>query len=390
MIVAQLRISEMKMTSSCLIIFLTTGLAYGGAETQLVRLATRLKARGWEVKVVSMLPPQAYVEELEGARIPVETLGMRRGVPDPRALLRLVRILRREQPQVLTSFMYHANVLGRLAGRLAEVPVVVSSIRNENFGGPWRDKVMRLTDSMADVTTINSCLAAEAVVRRGVVPPGRLRVIPNGLEVERYRKNSEARRQARQQLGLEDSDFLWLAVGRLEIQKDYPTLLRAFVRVSSVSPLAQLRIAGQGPLREDLQVLVSNLGIAERVRFLGVRADIPDLLSAADAFVLSSAWEGLPNVVMEALAAGKPVVATRVGGVPELVEEGKSGFLVPPKDPEALARAMLRLMDLSLEERLRMGERGRRHIEENYSLERVVDQWEALYKELLELKRRGL
>ena len=365
---------------------MTTGLGYGGAETQLVRLATRLKARGWNVHVVSMLPPQAYVGDLQRAGISVVSLGMRRGIPDPKALFRLVFILRREKPQLLTTFMYHANLLGRVAGRLAGVPVVVSSIRNERFGGTLRDRIMRVTDSLADVTTVNSHLAGQAIVRRGVVPAKKLRVIPNGLDTARFVWSPDLRKHVREALGVDEGSFLWLAVGRLEQQKDYPNLLEAFVRVVRERSEAALRIAGEGPLRPALEGTVRRLGLEQRVIFLGVRADVPRLLAAADAFVLASAWEGLPNVVMEAMAAGKPVVATRVGGVPELVEHGKSGFLVPPKDPEALAVAMLRLMALSDETRARMGEAGQAHVRANYELERVVDKWEALYQELLRQK----
>lgn len=366
--------------------FLTTGLAIGGAETQLVRLAIRLKDRGWDVRVISMLLPQEYEDNLESEGIPVISLNMRRGVPDPRALFRLVHILRRDRPLVLTTFMYHANLLGRVAGRLARVPVVVSSIRNENFGGPMRDRIMRLTDWLVDVTTINSRLAGEAVVRRRVVPAEKLRVIPNGLDTTRFYWSPEVRMQTRKALGIDEKDFLWLAVGRLEEQKDYPNLLAAFSWVARERPEAVLRIAGQGPLRQTLEEEVRRLGLEGRVRFLGVRTDIPNLLAAADAFVLSSAWEGLPNVVMEALAAAKPVVATQVGGVPELVEENKSGFLVPPKNPEFLAEAMLRLMSLPIEMRNAMGQAGRTHVETHYALEQVVDQWEALYRELLQRK----
>lgn len=370
------------------LIFLTTGLGYGGADTQLVRVATRLRARGWRVQVVSMIPPQAHVEELEAAGIQWFSLDMRRGVPDPRGLVRLVGLLRRERPSILTSFMYHANLLGRIAGRLSGVPVIVSSIRNENFGGPMRDRIMRLTDRLADVTTINSYLAGQAVVQRGVVPGRKLRVIPNGIDIARFIWTPDIRMAVRRALGVDERDFLWLAVGRLREQKDYPTLLAAFARVSQQRPDAILYVAGQGPLLQTLERLMSSLGLKERVRFLGLRTDIPRLLAAADGFVLASAWEGLPNVVMEAMAAAKPVVATRVGGVPELVEDGISGFLVPPKDDEALARTMLRLMSLPPEVRSTMGEKGRTHVERLYSVDRVVDQWEELFLELLE--RKGL
>jgi glycosyltransferase involved in cell wall biosynthesis len=189
----------------------------------------------------------------------------------------------------------------------------------------------------------------------------------------------------RNALGLGTTEFLWLAVGRLTPQKDYPTLLEAFL---SVPAPARLAIAGRGPEAHVLQQQAHRLGIASRVIFLGVRHDIAALLAAADGFVLSSAWEGMPNVVMEALAAAVPVVATRVGGVSELVAADRSGFLVPAQDPGALAEAMRKLMALPIDERRQMGLRGRDHIAAQYSLGSMADRWIALYRELL--IKRGL
>jgi glycosyltransferase involved in cell wall biosynthesis len=144
-----------------------------------------------------------------------------------------------------------------------------------------------------------------------------------------------------------------------------------------------LAIVGRGPLLPDLQQRARELGVESRVMFLGVRSDVEALLSAADGFVLSSAWEGMPNVVMEALAAGVPVVATQVGGVTELVEEGESGLLVRPRDPEALSQRMRELMSLTSEQRQRMGLRGRDHIVASYSLQAMADRWLKLYQQLL-------
>ena len=369
------------------VLFLITGLAYGGAETQLVNLAISLKKRGWKVRVVAMLPPQAFTEELKEAGIPLSTLNMRRGVADPRAVFRLVKMLREWRPQILTSFMFHANLLGRIAGRLAGIPIVVSSIRNENFGGSRRDRVLRMTDWMGEISTTNSNLAADKLVKRGVVPRERIRVIPNGLVLDKFTVKNSNRMEFRQQLGITERDFLWLAVGRLEEQKDYSNLLQAFKIIIQDGHEAQLRVAGQGPLLENLQRQSMGLDIYDRVVFLGLRRDIPSLLDAADGYVLSSAWEGLPNAVMEAMAAAKPVVATNVGGVPELVKEDETGFIVPPRNPEALAQAMEKMMALPQEKRLEMGKAGRTYIEANYSLEHVVDQWVALYKELLTKRR---
>ncbi|MDH7578548.1 MAG: glycosyltransferase [Bacillota bacterium] len=367
------------------LLFASTGLAYGGAETQLVRLATRLKTRGWEVKIVSMLPPAAYIEELKAAGIPVESLGMRRGVPDPRALFRLGRILRHEWPQVVHSHMVHANLLARLARVLAPIPVLVCTAHNINEGGRCRELAYRLTDFLCDLTTQVSRAGLERYVRVGAVPEGKICFIPNGVDTERFSPAPEARARLWRELGLNNA-FAWLAVGRFEFQKDYPTMLRAFASVAEKHKNAILLVAGQGPQRKEMEHLAKELGIGERVRFLGVRRDIPELMNAADAYVMSSLWEGMPMVLLEAGAVGLPVVATDVGGNREVVRDGGSGLLVPPGNPQILARAMLRMMELPAAERRKMGERGREHVVAHYSLEKVVDQWEALYRELLAKK----
>jgi len=250
------------------------------------------------------------------------------------------------------------------------------------------DPVMRVTDWMGDITITNSRIVAGSLTKRGVVRAEKVCVIPNGLVLDKFVVTNSNKKEVRRDLGVAEEDFLWLAVGRLEEPKDYPNLLQAF-RIVLDKYEAYLYVAGQGSLMEDLERQAIKLGISDRVVFLGLRRDIPQLLQAADGFVLSSAWEGLPNTVMEAMAAAKPVVATSVGGVPELVQEGKTGYIVPPRNPEALALAMEKMMALSHEERCEMGKAGREHIEANYSLDRVVDQWEKLYMELLQKKGLG-
>jgi glycosyltransferase involved in cell wall biosynthesis len=300
--------------------------------------------------------------------------------------MRLVDLLKDWRPQLLTSFMYHANLLGRLAGRWAGVPVIVTSIRSERNGSASRDWLMRLTNWMDHCCTTNSQQVADSLRKRGLLSTGKVRVIPNGVDIAALSAPADARWRVRVELGLMPTEFVWLAIGRLLPQKDYPSLLQAFHPL--VDGAVRLLVAGRGPLLDELQRQTRQLGIASQVTFLGVRDDIAELLAASDGFVLSSAWEGMPNVVMEALAAGRPVVATRVGGVSELVENGKSGFLVPPGDPTALSQAMRQLMRLSAEHRHQLGLTGRNHIAAHYSLEAMADRWIALYNALL--VRRGV
>lgn len=364
------------------ILYLITGLAIGGAETQLFHLATRLKTWGWDIHVVSLMPPRAYTEELGAAGISISCLGIRRKLPDPRPLWQLVCLIRTWRPHVVHSHMVHANLLARLVRPLAPMPVFICTAHSIDEGGRLREILYRLTDPLCDLTTQVSQAGLERYVRVGAVPAHKICFVPNGVDTARFRPDLRARERLRSELELGDS-FVWLAVGRFEQAKDYPNMLQAFARVAEQKPGAHLLIAGQGSLREEAEQLVGELKMVDRVHFLGVRRDIPALMNAVDGYVMSSAWEGTSMVLLEASATGLPIVATAVGGNCEVVIDGQSGFLVPPKDPSALMQAMLRLMDLPSEERVQMGQSGRAHVEAHYSLERVVDRWESLYAELL-------
>lgn len=373
----------------CLLV--VTGLAYGGAETQVVHLATRLKARNWEVQVVSLMPPKAYVEDLEAQGIPVTTLGIQRKIPDPRPILRLAWLIRAWKPHIIHSHMVHANILARLVRPLTSAPVLICTAHNidergQRGTGRLRILAYRSTDFLCDLTTQVSKAGLEHYVRIGAVPWQKIRYIPNGVDTKRFCPDPETRIRLRQALEL-GVDFTWLAVGRFDPPKDYPNLLRSFTRVTREQPGALLLIAGDGPLRPAMEEAARGLGIADRVQFLGIRQDIPALMNAADAYVMSSAWEGTPMVLLEASATELPIVATDVGGNREVVLNGRTGILVPPHDSEALAKAMLQVMGLPDEKRRRMGEAARQHIETNFSLDQVVDRWEALYRDLLAQKR---
>ena len=363
------------------VLLLSTSLGLGGADRQILHLANALRAKGYEVRVVSMTPIEEMGQQALAAGLPIMSLNMRRGRADWGSLARLVSLLRSWQPHLLTSFMYHANLLGRIAGKWAGIPLIVTSIRSERNGSAGRDWLMRVTNWMDHCCTTNSRQVADSLRRRALHPGQKLKVIPNGVDLAALTASMDERLRIRHELALAPGEFLWLAIGRLWEQKDYPTLLQAFQPLAGAP--ARLAIAGRGPLLEELQRQAVQLGIASQVTFLGVRHDIAALLSAADGLALSSAWEGMPNVVMEALAAATPVVATQVGGVAEVVEAGKSGFLVPPGDPDALSREMQRLMSLSVEQRRQMGIWGRDHVAAHYSLQAMAERWLALYEELL-------
>lgn len=369
------------------ILLLSTSMGMGGADQQLLSAALGLRQRGHDVRIVSLTSLGEMGQRARAAGLSTESLEMRRGFADPRGLVRLVRLVRTWRPSVLHSHMLHANLMARACRLFASVPAVVSTIHNIYEGGRLRMLGYRLSNGLVDHVTIISQTAADRFIRDRIVPAALLEVIPNGVDTERYREvPAGTRERLRRSLGL-DGEFAWLAVGRFEQAKDYPTMLRAFARVHAAHPAAVLLLVGRGSLQADTQSLAASLGLDGRVRFVGTREDVPEFMTVADGYVMSSAWEGMPMVLLEAAAAGLPIVATMVGGNPEVVRDGTTGFLVPPRDDEALAGAMLRLMTLPEEERRAMGGRGREEVGQHYGLARVVDRYEAVYREVL--RRRG-
>jgi glycosyltransferase involved in cell wall biosynthesis len=368
------------------VLFLSTSMGMGGADQQLLSAAQEMQSRGHDILIVSLTPLGPMGLEAQRLGLPVESLAMRRGVPDPRGLMRLARLVRAWRPQVVHSHMIHANLMARALRLFVPIPALVSTIHNIYEGGwPWM-AAYRLTNRWVDHMTIVSQAAADRFVGDRIVPKELLRVVPNGLDVDRFRPLSVGGRVSlRRSLGL-DHGFAWLAVGRFQPAKDYPNMLRGFAMVHQRYPQAVLWVAGHGPLQAETEALAQSLGLAGSVRFLGVRQDVPELMGAADGYVMSSAWEGMPMVLLEAAAAGLPIVATEVGGNHEVVRHQESGFLVPPRDHAALGRAMLQLMGQTEAQQRSMGERGREYVRSTYGLSRVVDRWEELYREVLARK----
>jgi glycosyltransferase involved in cell wall biosynthesis len=370
------------------ILFLSTSMGMGGADQQLLSAALRLRSRGHEILIVSLTPLGPMGLEARSLGLRTESLEMARGVPDPRGLVKLVRLVRAWRPDVVHSHMVHANLMARVLRLLAPVPVLVSTIHNITEGGALLMAGYRVSNGLVDHMTIISEAAAERFVRDHIVPRALLSVIPNGVNADEFREVPPGTRESvRQALGI-GREFVWLAVGRFEIAKDYPNMVHAFAAMQGRDPNAVLLLVGRGSLQADTEALVRELKLEGGVRFLGVRRDVPELMCAADGYVMSSAWEGMPMVLLEAAAAGLPIVTTAVGGNREVVADGDTGFLAPPRDADALAGAMLRLVELPEVERRAMGDRGRERIRSRYSLDRVVERWEEVYRTIM--ARKGL
>jgi glycosyltransferase involved in cell wall biosynthesis len=300
-------------------------------------------------------------------------------------MARMAILLNRLRPHILHSHLFHANLAVRMARLWCPAPVVVSSLHSMAESGRasqriWlRDLAYRVTDPLADCTTAVSQAAGERHAAARAVPRSKLRIIPNGVDTAAFRPAPERRARARERLGLEGV-FVWLAAGRLMWKKDFATLLRACAALRG----SVLLIAGEGPQEEELRRLARDLAVD--ARFLGHVAEMPELMNAADALALSSVVEGLPMVLLEAAASGLPAVATDCGGVGEIVRDGETGFLVPPRDPAAMAAAMSKLVALRPAGREAMSRAAREHAA-RFDLAAIASQWESLYRELLERAR---
>lgn len=370
------------------IAIVTSSLFWGGAETQIANLAPRLAARNWQVTVLAMIQNGPVAAQLKASGISVVDLGLKEGGLRLSSFFKLYRMGKRLigelkiiQPEIVHSHMVPANLICRLL-RLKKRSVLVCTAHSIIEPPAWKNLAYRITDRLCDVTT-NICRAGvERSIRDGRVPAGRVIHIANGVDTKRFHRDMEDRKRLREQLGVGDR-FVWLSMGRLCREKDWPTMLKAFAIIENSNNQSFLLIAGDGPMMEETKKLILELGITNAVQFLGIRTDTPALYSCADGFIMSSSVEGLPMVLLEASSSELPIVATAVGGVPEIVEDGVTGLLAAPGDPDQLANLMSRVETMTPSSREEMGRAGRNRTVEMYDIDAIVEQWEELYLKLL-------
>lgn len=368
------------MKSSQRVLHLITELSTGGAQRALARLLSHLDCQRFVASVACLYNgDEAVAREIRSMGIPVTDLGMTAKYRWD-AFWRLYRLLQGERPTILHTWMFHPNIPGRVLGRLAGVPIIINSERTMGQERGWRYALNRLTHPLADRITCVSEQVADFVVQRIGVPREKTVVIPNGVESEEF-DDLPTSEKARSALNLPPDKALVGTVTRLNEVKRVDVLLEASARLERTHTV----IVGDGPERRGQEAMAHRLGLAARVHFVGQQLDVRPWLAALDVFALSSDWEGMSNALLEAMAAGLPVVATAVGGTPEVVVDGVTGILVPPRDPDALAEAILRLLrDPDL--RRSMGQAARARIEQHFSIEETVRRTEELYTTLLEQK----
>jgi len=349
----------------------------GGAEQQVLLLAKGMHARGWRVSVIALTGSGgAAVHELTAAGIFFLSLHMRKGIADPRGWLRLHRWLEQERPDVLHAHLPHATWMARWSRLVLPWLHVIDTLHSAATGGLDRQIGYRMSNWLTDTVTAVSEGVAETHRRAKLVPLEKLNVVPNGIDTTIFRPDNPTRQGTRRRLGL-DAEFLWFASGRLEPVKDYPTLLKAFAQIEAP---ARLLIAGNGPQQAKLETLAIQLGIEQKVHFLGFISDILPYLQAADGYVLASKWEGLPMGVLEAAACALPAVATDVPGSRQAIQHGLTGRLAQAGSATALARTMQIMMEEEPGQRQSIGLRARQMVCTRYSLERVLNLWEKIYR----------
>lgn len=315
--------------------FCITELDPGGAERALVEIVTRLNPAHWEVRVFCLGPETDLSRQLRGQGISTVCLGARRSY-QVGVLFSLIKQLREFRPALLQTFLFHANIVGRLAGWWAGVPVILSGLRVAERGRRWHLWLDRWTNRFV---TLNVCVSEgvrQFAISAGGLAEAKLRVIPNGVDAERFATAAPADLVP---LGIPDGSWTLVTVGRLTAQKGHDELLGAMTPLLIDDPSMHLLIVGEGPERETLDWLADSFDISGQVHLPGFQADIPGILKSCQAFVLPSRWEGMPNALLEALAAGLPCIATDVEGVRDLLAD-EVGNVVPPGDEQALRRAV--------------------------------------------------
>jgi len=380
------------------LVFIITGLSTGGAEMMLLKVLERLDAR-FSPHVISLTSLGEIGPRIQALGIPVEALGMQPGLPNPLAFFRLMRRLRSLKPDVVHTWMYHADLLGGLAARLAGVGAIGWCIRNSNLD---RDKTKfstrvvvgacaRATRWIPDRILNCSEVARQVHVDCGYAAD-KMAVVPNGFDLACYQPDSQARASVRAELGVEPETLLVGLIGRFDPQKNQTGFFEAAGLLHRQLPTVRFVLAGKGidEGNADLVRAMEVAGVRPVTHLLGLRRDIPRLMAALDVLASSSFGEAFPNVLGEAMACGVPCAVTDVGDSAYIV--GNTGRVVPASDIAGLAAALGSLLTMPTDGRRALGELARARVAENFEIGQVVKRYEAFYEELAVMgrgKKRG-
>lgn len=386
--------TDIQLNRIKLLKFVTT-FSIGGTERQVNYLGRALDPSRFELRFACLRRWGHFLKDIETRGIPVTQYRIT-SLYNYSALkeqVRFARHLRRDRIEILHTYGFYCNVFAISAARLMRVPIIVASIRDRGAGLTlMQRRVHRVMCHLADSILANADAVRQWLIEEGY-DPAKITVIRNGIDLSPYAR-TDAGARLRQELGLPARAPLVAVVGRLHPLKGIEYFLEAAAIVSGRFQEARFLVVGErytdrggvevkdGSYRRELARYATRLGLDQRVVFTGIRLDTAELLSEVAVSVLPSLSEGLSNVLLESMAARVPVVATRVGGNPEVVEDGVTGLLVPPSDSAALAQAICRLLE-NPHLASQFGQAGRQRVAERFSLERMVQETERLYQKLL-------
>lgn len=359
------------------ILYLITGLGGGGAEKVVVDLAIRMVGLGHQVKIAYL--KGGVVVKPQTDRIELIYLGLENLKRAKFAYNNYKELLDRFEPDVIHAHMVHANIFARICRKFRPIAKLICTAHSNNEGGKARMLAYRVTHQLSEITTNVSESASASFERLGAVPKSGITTVYNGIDLDKFKYDANAREALIHELQLNHDSILLLAVGRFHTAKDYPNLIRAFAQIKqNTDHNIELLIAGDGEEREHIEQLTSSLALNENVHLLGRRNDIPQLMSAADLFVLSSSFEGFGLVVAEAMACNTFVIATDCGGVKEVM--GQTGICCPSQDSEQLAAALIKAIEMSLLDMRENNLNAFQHVQDNFDLNLIEKKWLMLYE----------
>lgn len=370
------------------IVHIINCLKANGAQVMLYNLLSRMDRTIFEAEVVSLMDADPIGPQIERLGIPVHALGMRSGIPDPLGTLRLALLLQQRRPDMVHTWLYHSDLIGGVAAKLAgNIPVLWAVHATNPYIQKWSSVLTfracaLLSHHLPERVVCVSAAARDEHVQLGY-PAEKMLVIPNGFDLVAFKPDPAARLAVRQELSLAPDTPLIGLVGRFHPQKDHHTFTQAAAQLHARCPGAHFLLCGDDITWENRELVawIDQAGIRTCCHLLGRRSDMPRLTAACDIATTSSAYgEAFPMVVGEAMACAVPCVVTDSGDSARIV--GDTGLVVPPRDPAALATAWHTLLKMGQEARMQLGQVAQRRIEQQFSLQGVVDQYETLYKEL--------
>jgi len=380
------------------ILLLNTQMEAAGAQKAMLTLARGLQQRGHAVTVVTMYDKADYVPLFKqkygvniidlGMKSPTDTSTFQKTVCTLKGLGQLWQLIRRERFDVVQTFTHYSNIIGPIIAWLAGIKIRISSQRNSLVKYPpwflWLDRVIANSFLVQRMIAVSEDTRKFSISEQGIAA-SKLVTIYNSVNTERFQSV---------ELSLEDKDALRytlsgahntkivLTIAKLHPQKGHRYLIQSIPGILKEFSEVHFLFAGEGELCQELTLMTQQLGVVDVVSFLGVRQDIPQLLSVSDIFVLPSLWEGMPNAVLEAMAVGTPVITTNVGGCPEIIRDGETGILIPSENSDALAQAIIRLLgDAPLRQQL--SQAAQHWVVEHFSEEKNISAFEQLYQSLI-------